>query len=142
MAPRKLWSQPLAGSQGFARTRKVFGSASLSVVTTDLTLNNVVSLGFVPRGFTVTGINATIPTLDSGAAMTFSIGDSATPARLVANSTVGRSPGGTVSALAAGAAYFKYSTDTEILMTVTAAPTTAVAGAITNFYLEGFIADP
>jgi hypothetical protein len=141
MAPRKLWSQPQAGSQGFARTRKVFGSASLAVLAADLTLNNVVSLGMVPKGFVITGINANVATLDSGALLTFSIGDLAVAARLVANSTVGRTPGGAITTLAAGAAYFKYITDTELLMTVTAAPSGAVAGAITNFYLEGFIAD-
>jgi hypothetical protein len=146
MAPRKAYAQPQAGSEGFARTKKVYGAASVPILATDVgTINNQVACFMVPKDFVVTGINAVIPAL-AASGLTLSIGDNgnaalgiaANPARLVSASAVGVG-GGTVNAFAAGGQYYRYPTDTEILLTATAAGVTPAAGAITNFYLEGFI---
>ena len=61
MATRRAYIQPMAGGQGFARTRKVFGTSSLSLAVTDLNVaaaGNSVAAFIVPAGFTLTGINA------------------------------------------------------------------------------------
>ena len=146
MAPRKAYSQPQSGSQGFARTKKVYGTPSLSILAADVgTINNQVAVFMVPKDFVVTSINAVIPAL-AASALTLSIGDAgyaplgiaANPARLVSASAAGVG-GGTVNAFAAGGQYYRYPADTEILLTATAAGVTPAAGAITNFYLEGFI---
>lgn len=137
MSIRRAERQPIAGNEGFARTRKVLGVASLPILATDLVTGNQVGAFLVPAGFVLTGINATIPDMDTGATLTISIGDAANNARLVSASTAGQA-GGAITTLAAGAAYYAFPADTEILVTFPAGPAGATAGSITNFYLEGF----
>ena len=148
---RKAYQQPAAGQYASARIRKVLGPnltsagtttpGSLAVTVADFnTSGNSVSVFRVPAGFTVTGLNVTLPALDSGATLTLSLGDAASLTRFLNASTVGRA-GGSITALAGGS-YFTYPVDTDILLTSTAAATTGAAGTITNFYLEGFIAAP
>ena len=149
---RKNTQQPVAGAYASARIRKVLGPnltavgaatvpGSIAVVGTDFnTSGNSVSAFRVPAGFTVTGINVTFPALDAGATLTMSIGDAALTTRFLSASTTARA-GGTVTALGGGS-YYTFPTDTDILLTSTAASTTPAAGTITNFYLEGFIAIP
>ena len=146
MTIRMAFTQPQPGSEGFARTRKVFGSPSIPILAADVgTINNQVGLIIVPKDFVVTGINAVVPAL-AASGLTLSIGDNgnvaqgqaANPARLVSASAVGVG-GGNINALAAGAAYYHYLADTIIMLTATAAGVTPAAGNITNFYLEGFI---
>lgn len=135
---RRAYTQPMAGAQGFARTRKVFGVPILGILAADVgTINNQVAAFIVPKDFVVTGINATVPSL-AASALTISIGDANNNARLVSASTAGVA-GGNLTALAAGGAYFQFAVDTEILLTFPAAGVTPAAGNITNFYLEGFI---
>lgn len=141
-SPRKIYSQPQPGSEGFARTRKVLGPGSTSnILTTDNVTGTNLAVAYVPKGFVITGINIGVPILDSGAALVWNLGDAAVANRLVSASTVGRGSTGTVTALAAGAAYFKYAADTEIWLNIGTQAATPVAGALTNFYLEGFMAD-
>ena len=143
MALRRAYAQPMAGLYASARIRKVLGTASLSITAADVTTaGNQVAAFICPSGFTVTGINATVPTLDGGATLTISIGDASNNARLVSASTVGRSPGGSITTLAAGAAYFTFPIDTEVLLTFPAQAATPTAGAITNFYIEGYVQNP
>jgi len=149
---RRNAQQPVAGAFASARIRKVLGPnltvaggatvpGSIAVIGTDFNgAGNSVSAFRVPAGFTVTGINVTFPALDAGATLTMSIGDAASTTRFVNASTTARA-GGSVTALGGGS-YFTYPTDTDILLTSTAAATTPAAGTITNFYLEGFIASP
>lgn len=146
MTIRRAYTQPQAGSEGFARTKKVYGVATLPIQAADVgTINNQVAVFVVPKDFVVTSITATIPSL-AASALTLSIGDNgnassgiaANPARLVSASTAGVA-GGTVNAFAAGGQYYTYPADTEIMLTATAAGVTPAAGNITNFYLEGFI---
>jgi hypothetical protein len=138
MAPRKVYSQPQSGGQGFARTRKVIGNVNAALKTTDLVTAGQVAIFMAPKDFVVTGINAVIPSLDSGAALTISIGDAANNARFVSASTVGRSPGGSITTLAAGAVGYQFPADTEIWMTFPAGSATPVAGAL-SCLLEGYI---
>jgi hypothetical protein len=128
----------MAGGEGFARTRKVLGVASLAILATDLVTGGQVGAFIVPAGFVLTGINATIPDMDTGATLTISIGDAANNARLVAASTAGQA-GGSITTLAAAGQYYAFLADTEILVTFPAGPVGATAGNITNFYLEGFM---
>jgi hypothetical protein len=138
MAPRKVYTQPQAGAQGFARTRKVVGNIAANILTTDLVTANAIAIFMAPKDFVVTGINAVIPSLDSGAALTISIGDAANAARLVSASTVGRSPGGSITTLAAGAAGYQFPADTEVWMTFPAGSATPVAGSA-SVLLEGYL---
>jgi hypothetical protein len=123
---------------GFARTRKVVGNPTILIKTTDLVTAGQVAIFMAPKDFVITGINGVIPSLDSGAALTISIGDAANNARLVSASTVGRSPGGTITTLAAGAVGYQYPADTEVWMTFPAGSATPVAGAA-SVLLEGYI---
>jgi hypothetical protein len=141
MATRRAYSQPQAGGYASARIRKVLGPGTLPITTTDLVTGGVVVAARVPQGFTVTGINAVIPDMDTGATLTLSIGDSVLSTRLVNASTAGQA-GGSITTLAATGNYYTYPNDTDVLLTVTAGPAGATAGSITNFYIEGFIANP
>jgi hypothetical protein len=138
MATRRAYSQPQQGAEGFARTKKVFGVAILPILAADVgTINNVVGCFFVPKDFVIQTMTVTFPAL-AASALTLSIGDALTPARLLSASTSGVA-GGTVTTIAAGGQYYQYPADTEIQLLVAAAGVTPAAGNITNFYLEGFI---
>jgi hypothetical protein len=138
MAYRKDWPQPQAGNQGFARTMKVYGR-SVNVSTTDLaTINNVVGCFMVPGGFVLTNLLTTVvPDLDTGATLTISLGDAATPNRLLSASNVGQA-GGNMPALATTGFLYRFPADTEIIMTATAAAAGGIAAAV-PIYLQGFI---
>jgi hypothetical protein len=138
MAYRKDWGQPQAGQQGFARTMKVFGR-SVNINATELaTINNIVGAMMVPAGFTLTDFLATtVPDLDTGAALTLSIGDALSPTRLLNASTVGQA-GGAMPALAATGFLYRFPTDTEIIITATAAAAGGIAAAW-PIYLRGFM---
>jgi hypothetical protein len=154
MAPRIAYRQPQAGSQGFARTRKVIGGGALIAAAStspqaanDLLLAAQTALFKIPKDFVVTGwFGPNIPKLDSGATLTFSIGDNgnalqaANTARFLSASTVGQA-GGALPAIAAGVLFFQYLADTDLLMTITAAAAgqAAAPGPVT-IYLEGFLA--
>jgi hypothetical protein len=141
MALRRAYQQPQAGVRGDARNRMVLGTPSLPVLTTDLVTGGQIAAMRAPAGFTVTGINATIPDMDTGATLTISIGDAANNARFVSASTAGQA-GGNITTLAAGGAYYQFTADTDVLITFPAGPAGATAGTITNLYLEGFIQFP
>jgi hypothetical protein len=147
MATRFAYRQPQAGSQGFARTRKVIGGAAnvaggAGVTGTgDLALNANVALFRVPKDFVVTGwFGPAFPKLDSGATLTFNLGDVGNPTRYLAASTLGQA-GGALPAFPAGALYYQYPTDTDMIMNISAAAAgnQAAPGPVT-IYLEGFIA--
>lgn len=140
MAYRKDWTQPQAGSQGFARTRKTYGRR-VALSATDLVTGNTVGAFMVPAGFVVTGIVAVASDMDSGTALTLSVGDAASGTRFLNASTVGQA-GGIVTAFTTPAGgtnlLFAYSVDTEILVTCTLQGASSVAGTL-DLYLEGFI---
>ena len=137
MALRRAYTQPMAGAQGFARTRKVFGVPILGILAADVgTINNQVAAFIVPKDFVVTGINLTIPSL-AASALTIAIGDAGLTTRFITASTAGVA-GGSITALGQGA-FYQFPADTELLLTFPAAGVTPAAGNITNFYLEGFI---
>jgi hypothetical protein len=138
MAYRKDWPQPQAGNQGFARTMKIFGR-TVNINATELaTINNIVGCFMVPAGFTVTGfVPTTVPDLDTGATLTLSLGDALLPTRLLSASTVGQA-GGAMPALAATGFLYRFPTDTEIILTATAAAAGGIAAAW-PIQIQGFI---
>jgi len=135
MSYRKDWGQPQQGPQGFARTQKHYGR-TVTITAADNVLNNTVGAFVVPAGFVVTSIIAVNTDMDSGSTMTFSVGDAASGARYLA-ATSGQAAGSSTS-LASTGLLFKNVTDTEILITITAAATTPVAGTI-DLRLGGYI---
>lgn len=137
MAIRRAYTQPQQGSEGFARTKKVYGAATIPILAADLTTaGNQVACFVVPKDFVTQTITFTVPDMDTGTTLTLSVGDSASSTRFVNASTAGQA-GGTVSAFAAGGQYYQFPADTEILLTATTVGTTA--GNVTNFWIEGFI---
>ena len=133
---RKDWAQPQAGTQGFAQTKKMFGRR-INLSTTDLgTINNTVGAFVVPRGFTVTGIIFVNTDMDSSTGLTISVGDAASANRYLSAQT--GQAAGTTQTLASTGLLFANTADTEILLTMTAAATTAVAGTV-DLYLDGFV---
>jgi len=156
MATRRAQVQPMAGLYASARTKKVLGPntivggvyqpGTITVLNSDVTgAGNVVVAFRVPAGFIATGINMTVPDLDTGTTLTISVGDATIAGRLVLASTVGQA-GGSVTSLATTGQYYQYTVDTDILLTFpaasTAIPASATSANITNFFLEGFVALP
>jgi hypothetical protein len=137
MAYRKDWGNtPQVGPQGFARTVKTIGRA-VTIGTTDNVTGNTVGAFTVPPGFTVQSLYAVSSDLDSGAGMVVNIGDSAVAARLLSASALGQNTTAVTTVAAAGLLY-KYTAETEILITISTQAATPVAGTIT-IYLTGFI---
>lgn len=134
MAYRKDWGQPQGGGQGFGRTMKTFGRL-VTVSATDNTTGNTIGAFSVPPGFVVTGIIAVPTDMDSGTAMTISVGDAASGIRYLNASTMGQAAT-TVTTLASTGLLFKNTVETEILVTITVQGT--AAGTI-DLRLSGFI---
>lgn len=137
MAPRKAYAQPQAGSMGFARTKKVFGGPTITLVAADVALNAQVAVMRAPKDFVVTSMNAVFGACDSGATLSMSIGDAANNARFAATSTTPRA-GGTVNLVASGVGY-QFPDDTDILLTSTAAAAGLGATPTVNLQMEGYI---
>jgi hypothetical protein len=138
MATRTDFVQPQAGSQGFARTGKVFGRRVV-LATTDLATGSIVEAFMVPAGFTVTAIIAVATDMDSNGSPTLalSVGDSGSGVRHLSSSTIGQA-GTTTQTLASTGLLYNYTTDTKILVTATTGSATAVAGTL-DLYLQGFM---
>jgi len=136
MALRRAYRQPQAGSEGFARTKKIFGGA-YSVVLADISATNQVAVCVVPRDFVVQSISGTFPDLDTGTTVTVSVGDALSAARLVSASTAAQT-GAAVPAIVAGAVGYQFPADTEILLSFGGTFAGAQAGSGT-FFMEGYI---
>jgi len=76
MTYRKDWGQPQAGQIGAIDTSKTIGRV-VTLAAADLVTGNTVGAFKVPAGFCVTGIIAVPTDMDSGAALTISVGDAA-----------------------------------------------------------------
>lgn len=137
MAPRKAYTQPQTGSQGFARTKKVFGGPTITLVAADVALNAQVAVMRAPKDFVVQSMNAVFGACDSGATLSISIGDAASTARFAATSTTPRA-GGTVNLVGTAVGY-QFPDDTDILLTSTAAAAGLGATPTVNLTMEGYI---
>lgn len=137
MTYRKDWGQPMAGLLGESRTRKLLGRR-VNLAAADLVTGNTVGAFTVPAGFTVIGIIAVASDMDSGAALTLSVGDAASGTRYLNASTIGQT-GATTQTLATTGLLFNNPTDTEILVTCTLQGAASVAGTL-DLYLDGFVA--
>lgn len=136
MATRTAITQPQTGLLGEARTMKAIGGRT-ALSTTDLTTGNIVEAFIVPAGFVVTGGYMIASDMDSGAALTLSVGDGALGTRFFNASTVGQAGGFvavTASILNTG---FAYTADTKILITCTLQGSASVAGTL-DVFLLGF----
>lgn len=137
MTYRKDWGQPQVGGNGFSRTRKSLGRL-VALAVADLVTGNTVGAFMVPAGFVVTGIIAVATDMDSGTpALTLSVGDSGSGTRYLSASTIGQA-GTTTTTLASTGLLYKNTVDTEVLVTVTLQPATAVAGTV-DLRLEGYM---
>ena len=136
--PRIAYAQSQASGQGFARTKKVFGGPTVTLVAGDVLLAAQTALAKIPRGFVVQSMSAVFGACETGtAALTMSIGDAASLARFAAASTTPRA-GGTVT-LAAGAVGYEFLDDTDILLVTTAAATGLGATPTVLVLMEGYI---
>lgn len=110
-----------------------------SIGTANLALNKTTSLLRVPKGFQPTAIRLDLTDMDSGTALVVTVGDNgyglasdplyqvADPDRLVTVSTTGQT-GGSITTLATTGFLYKYPAETDIILTVTTAAGTPVAG--------------
>lgn len=121
--------QPVAGI-GY---HKVFETYEASVA---LVINDIIQMVKVPKGATVTDLDLSVDDLDTGAALTLSVGDGTTADRFIKTSTIGQA-GGTVSlgsgntgAAAADALAYQYTDDDTIDVKVIAAPAGGGTGTI------------
>jgi hypothetical protein len=140
MTQRKDWGQPQVGPQGFARNQKTIGRV-VTLAATDLVTGNIVGAFMVPAGFTVLGITGVPSDMDSGAALLLSVGDAALGTRFLSSSTAGQAATliTAFSAVTPGTnLLFKYTVDTEIIITCTLQGSSSVAGTL-GLYLNGFM---
>jgi hypothetical protein len=137
MTTRTDFTQPQAGLLGEARTMKMLGRR-VTLAAADLVTGNIVEAFIVPAGFTVTGILAVASDMDSGSALTLSVGDSGSGTRFLNASTIGQT-GATTSTLATTGVLYAYTADTKILVTCTLQGSSSVAGTL-DLYLQGFVA--
>lgn len=110
-----------------------------SISTANLALNKTTSLVRVPKGFQPTGIRLELSDMDSATALVVTVGDAGygvvsdanyqapDPDRLVTVNTTGQT-GGSIITLAATGFLYKYPAETDIILTVTTAAGTPVAG--------------
>jgi hypothetical protein len=143
MADRQLYStnNPPMPGYGEARTLKVYGGA-LALLTTDLALNRTVALFRVPAGFVVCDLKVSATDMDTNGTptLTFKLGDTGDDDRLLAASTLGQAGTSSFTSLVATTGLlYQYTSETEILMTCSAAAATAAAGTLT-VALIGYIA--
>lgn len=110
-----------------------------AVATGDLTLNNVIRMVKVPKGFVVSDVTLISTDLDTDGtpAITLSVGDGGATARYISASTAGQAGG--LARATAGLGY-QYTTDDTIDVLVAAAPDVAAAGTITVL-VTGFAGD-
>ena len=139
MAVRIGYRQPQAGSQGFARTKKVYGGPAVTLVAADVVLNAQVAIARVPKGFVLQSYSLVIGDADTGATLMIQLGDAGDFDRIAVAVNTGQA-GGTLTTLAATGLLYQYTEDTDILMTASTAavglPTTAPTALIT---MEGYI---
>jgi hypothetical protein len=146
MAIRIAYRQPQAGSQGFARTKKVFGGPQLTLVAADVVLNAQCAVARVPKGFVIQSISGTVGDLDTGATLMLALGDAGYPAlgiaannaRFFAANAVGQA-GGAMPALAAGSVLYEFPDDTDILLTSTVAAVGLGPTPTFQILMEGYI---
>ena len=137
MAPRVAYRQPQAGSQGFARTKKVFGN-TVTLIAADIALNAQVAVLRVPKGFVLQSLGGSIGDIDSGATLMLALGTAANNALFFAANAVGQA-GGAVPALAAGAVLFEFTDDTDILLTSTVAGVGLGPTPTATLQMEGYV---
>lgn len=138
MAPRTGYSQPQAGAQGFARTKKVFGGPAITLVAADVALNAQVAVCRVPKGFVLQSYSCVMGDCDTGTTLQTQLGDAASAARIMAAANTGQA-GGTNTTLAATGLLYEYTDDTDILMTTSTAATGLGPTPTINVLLEGYI---
>jgi hypothetical protein len=140
MTQRKDWGQPQVGPQGFGRTNKTIGRV-VTLSATDLVTGNIVGAFMIPAGFTVLSIIANPSDMDSGAALTLSVGDATLPTRFLNASTMGQAATFTTAftAVTPGTnVLFKYTVDTECIVTCTLQGAASVAGTL-GLFLNGYM---
>lgn len=140
MTQRKDWGQPQVGPQGFGRNLKMIGRV-VTLTAADLVTGNIVGAFLVPAGFTVLSMIANPSDMDSGAALTLSVGDAALGTRFLNASTMGQAATLTQAFTTPAVGtnlLFKYTVDTEILVTCTLQGSASVAGTL-GLYLQGFM---
>lgn len=138
MAPRTAYRQPQPGGQGFARTKKVFGGPSLTLIAADVVLNAQCAVMRVPKGFVVQSSGGTVGDLDTGATLMLALGDAGSNNRLFVANAVGQA-GGAMPALAAGAVGYEFPDDTDILLTSTVAAVALGPTPTFALTLEGYM---
>lgn len=130
------YNQPQFGV-GDARMMKVHGGP-ITLVAADVALNAQLAICRVPKGFVLMRIGGSTGDADTGTTLQASIGDAASPARFVAAAAFAQAAGAFTPTLAAGAAYYEFTQDTDILLTVTAAATGLGPTPTATIYVEGF----
>jgi hypothetical protein len=135
MAPRNAYRQPQAGGQGFARTKKVFGGPTITLLAGDVVLNAQTAIARVPKGFTMQSISGTVGDLDTGATLMLALGDAGNNARFFAANAVGQA-GGAMPALLAP---YTFTDDTDILLTATVAAVALGPTPTIALLMEGYM---
>ncbi len=105
----------------------------VALATADMTLNNTIPIGRVPKGALVQDVILTLTDIDTGTACVVAVGDAGSAARFIQGSTAGQAAttvraGNNATAAATFAAHTPYTAETLIYMTFTTAPGTPATG--------------
>lgn len=108
---------------------------SVALATADMTLNNTISIGYVPAGARVLDVILTLTDIDTGAACVVSVGDAGSAERFIQGSTAGQAAttvraGNNATSAATFAAHTAYTAPTLLYMTFTTAPGTPATGTM------------
>ena len=128
----------VGGGHGMGGDTKTF--FFLAPITAAPLLADVINLGWVPKGFRVTGVTITATDMDTSTGMLVDVGDAGDADRLVADSAVGQAntlkvdtirPSALTSGVVTLGFGYKYTADTLLYATVDTAPTgTGSAGTL------------
>ncbi len=120
---------PIGGVGGGSAPIDRYAEYTLTAAAT----GDYIDMLWAPKGGILIGMSFTSDDVDSNGAPTiaWSIGDAASPTRLVSSATVGQA-GGFTNTLAAGigAMHYKYPADTKVRVTATTGSATFQAGTI------------
>lgn len=108
----------------------VFAQIRKMAVTTSLANTDVITGPSIPAGCALVDVIVDCTDIDSATSFTFTVGISGTAAKFISTSTVGQATG--IARMNVGAALgYLPTSDTPVILTVTATAGTPVAGTIT-----------
>ena len=138
MASTYLATKAAAGIQPKYVENGTISLSSSYTFAAAFVINDVITIGAVPAGATIQGIDVDVPSLDTSTGVTWSVGDASSAGRFIANNTSGRSSTGAIvyGPSVVGSLNYTYAATTPLQMKITAAPTSGATSGTINFVVQ------